>query len=108
MLISKMDECIHKIKPPNFGGFFVASLDTPTAKAVGFLRSVIAYATLILKGLAKSPLHSSSKSKFCLLFLRMFAAPFRSAFAVLPSAKRYRPRRIRFPLNEPVYGCSGL
>lgn len=23
MLISKMDECIHKIKPPNFGGFFV-------------------------------------------------------------------------------------
>lgn len=25
MVISKMDEYVHKIKPPNFGGFFVAS-----------------------------------------------------------------------------------
>lgn len=28
MVISKMDKYIHKIKPPNFGGFFVASHKT--------------------------------------------------------------------------------
>ena len=28
MVISKMDKCIHKTKPPNFGGFFFASHKT--------------------------------------------------------------------------------
>lgn len=28
MVISKMDKYIHKTKPPNFGGFFVASHKT--------------------------------------------------------------------------------
>ena len=44
----------------------------------------------------------ASKSKFCLLLRSMLAAPLMSALAVLPLAKRYRPRWTRFPLNVPV------
>lgn len=29
MVISKMDKCIHNIKPPNFGGFFASHKTKP-------------------------------------------------------------------------------
>ena len=63
---------------------------TPVYKKIGSNMAVLLrrHATLILEGHVKSPLDSCSKSNFCLLFLRMFAAPLRSAFALRPSLKR--------------------
>ena len=63
---------------------------TPVYKKIGSNVTVLLrrHATPILEGHAKSPLDSCSKSNFCLLFLRMFAAPLRSAFALRPSPKR--------------------
>ena len=59
-------------------------------------------ATLILKGLSKSPIHSCSKLRFCLLFRKIFAAPFTSALISLPLFVLYKPRLIRLPLNVPA------
>ena len=53
-------------------------------KRRGILEKFGSQATLILKGLDNSLAHSSSYLKFCLLFLKIFAAPFTSAFISLP------------------------
>ena len=44
--------------------FSSSALTLPRLKHVGFLRSLIAHAILILNGLAKSPLHSPSSSAY--------------------------------------------
>ena len=64
-------------------------IDTPHAYRGGeFLKSLTAYATFILKGFAKKPVHSRSKSSLCLLFLKIFAALHLSAVNFLIDISR--------------------
>ncbi len=60
--------------------------------------------SLTRKGFIKNPLAPRSTSSLWLLWWRMFAAPFTSAFSVHPSCVRYSPRLTRLPLKA-MSGC---
>ena len=56
-------------------------------------------ATLILTGVSTSPLLYRASKLTTLLFLKIFNAPFTSAFSNIPSEVLYSPLCIRFPLK---------